>query len=294
MKALHGKSRPARRLKIFWKRNYAILLTGIFLLVIGCYALHIEPRLRKIREIEFSSPAVTGDVDGLTIAFVADIHLNELQMQELPETIEIINQRKADIILLGGDFVNGNGTGPDAQVLIKYLQKLSAPLGVYAVPGNHDVRRGIEPVKAAFAGSHIKLLQDQNVIIDAGRGRRFNLIGLDYHTNPHRQNDPQRIRQLIEPDMFNLVLTHTPADFKFMNDDVDLVLAGHTHGGQLNIPFLGSVINPAIGRKYNYGLIREGRKSMYVTCGLGSAYAPARLAMRPEIVFITLKNQPEK
>ena len=294
MKDLHKRSRPVRRLKIFWKRNYATVIVGSILLAIGVYALRIEPNRVKVREIEFTSPAVTEDVDGLTIAFISDIHIHPDRIQQLEKAIELVDQRQADIILLGGDFVNGNGSGPDAKVLMRYLEKLSAPYGVYAIPGNHDVRRGIEPLRQAFAESHIKLLQDQNIVIELADGKRFNLIGLDYHLNPHKQLDPQRFSQLVKKDMFNLVLTHTPAEFEALDDNADLVLAGHTHGGQLNIPLFGSVINPAIGRKYNYGLIRDGRKSMYVSCGLGSAYTPARLAMTPEVVFITLKIQPEK
>ena len=95
--------------------------------------------------------------------------------------------------------------------------------------------------------------------------------------------------------MLNIAMCHTPQDFPYLPEGIALTLAGHTHGGQLNIPLLGSLINPSrYGRKYSYGRIVENGKVMYVTSGLGSAYTQARLFMPPEIVLITLKSKPEK
>ena len=95
--------------------------------------------------------------------------------------------------------------------------------------------------------------------------------------------------------MLNVVLTHTPEDFPFLPEQSHLILAGHTHGGQIHIPLLGSAINPpGYSRKYSYGRIEKDQKTLLVTSGLGSAYTQARFCMKPEIVLITLKSRNKK
>ena len=91
--------------------------------------------------------------------------------------------------------------------------------------------------------------------------------------------------------MLNIVLTHTPEDYNYLPSNSHLILAGHTHGGQLHIPFLGSVINPpGYSRSFSYGEIKQNSNTMFVSCGLGSAYTPARFCMKPEVVFVTLRS----
>ena len=95
--------------------------------------------------------------------------------------------------------------------------------------------------------------------------------------------------------MLNVVMTHTPEDFPFLPENANLVLSGHTHGGQLHIPLLGSVINPpGYSRFENYGWVKKDGKSMYISCGLGSAYTQARLFMKPELLIIKLKKANKK
>ena len=265
------------------------------LLVAYYCALYREPGLLKVVKWEFASPEIPGKLDGFRIALIADIHANNHSINLLNDAIEKINSLHADLVLLAGDFVNGNGAGVNINHLVKALKKLSAPCGVYGVPGNHDYRYGIASLKKNFADTHVKLLFDQQTFIESAGGGVFNLIGLDYKDNPHERFDRSRSRNLRQKGMFNLFLTHTPEDFLYIDDDNVLVLAGHTHGGQLYIPGLGSVVNPPrYGRKFTYGVIQHNRKTMFISSGMGSAYTQGRMFMRPEIVIITLKSLHKK
>ena len=287
---MSNNTRKSRLLRLFLRRNFATLTVLPLLLVLVVYACIIEPNSLAVNTHTFEHPAISANINGTTVVFVSDLHVRTRDLPKLEKLVDEINKLKPDLILLGGDFVNGSGECASASELVARLQKLSAPLGVYAVPGNHEYRRNIEEIFNAFGNSHIKMLPDHNVLLQTANGGVINLVGLDYQTNPHRRQDSKRLEKLFSKEHFNLVLTHTPEDFEYLSDQAHLVLAGHTHGGQITIPLLGSVINPYFGRKLNYGWKKSGNKTMFVSCGINSAYQTARLGMKPEIVVIKLQS----
>ena len=185
MKKNNQKSYIRRRLRLFWRRNYALPIALLLVFGLYFYMLKIEPNQLRITQWTFSAASVPPELDNFRIAFAADIHLNNRQLKHLPAITGTLNALQADLILLGGDYVNGNGRGPGIKELMPFLEKLSAPCGVFAIPGNHEYKRGIKEIKHAFADSHIQLLLDNNVKISAPGGGKFNLVGLDYHNNPH-------------------------------------------------------------------------------------------------------------
>lgn len=295
MEKSSSKSYCLRRLRLLVKRHYAIVLSSAILAGIFFYAVKVEPTLRRITRLEFADEQIPSELDGLKIAFAADLHVTYEGSNALSDIVQAINREQCDLILLGGDFINGNGRGPLMTTLMPTLEKLQAPLGVYAITGNHEYQRGIDAFKDAFANSHLRLLIDDRITLQLANGTSFNLIGLDYTANPHRRSDPQRMQELFSNKGFNITLCHTPEDFPFLPDNAHLTFSGHTHGGQLNLPLLGSIINhPGYGRKLSYGKVRDKNKTLFVTAGLGSAYTQARLFMRPEIMILTLKSTAKK
>ena len=293
------KSYFIRRMRLFWSRNYATLIAVVFFAGAAYWALHIEPDRLRITEIEFSHEKITPELDGTVIAFAADLHCNTRRLKLWQKVVNYLNNRN-DItaILLGGDLINGNNRGLKIQPVLENIKKLNASDRVCSIPGNHENRYhpgSMQAITQAYQQSGIKLLRDSGVIISNTRNGRFNLIGVDFMTNPHYRNDTKRIKHLFHNDELNIVLTHTPEDFAFLPENAHLVLAGHTHGGQFNIPLLGSVINPpGYKRHENYGLVKENGKTMFITCGLGSAYTQGRLFMPPELVIIKLKMPNKK
>lgn len=288
-------SRRSRLLRIFWKRNFAVLLTVPLFAAAMLYAVLIEPEQCAVTYRVYSSNAVPAELDGFRLVFAADIHAKDQHIPRLQKIVDQINSLQPDLILLGGDFVNGNGkcTAPDE--LLDTLKKLSAPYGVYAVPGNHDYRYGIELVEEAFKKSPIRLLRDEKLLIKTVGNCEFSLVGLDYQLNPHQRVNQKRLTDLLSGNQLNLVVTHTPVDWEHLPDNAALTLAGHTHGGQINLPFLGSLINPqGYGRNLSYGEKYSGNKTLFITSGLNSAYNRARFCMKPEILAVTLKSPDKK
>lgn len=295
----HKKLYFIRRLRLFWKRNYAAIIVFLFLGAIAHYAVNIEPDNLRVTEYTFYHEKVTPELDGTILAFAADLHCNSRRLKLWKKVANIINSRNdISAFLLGGDFVNGNNRGLPLDDVLKNLKMLKNTKNIFSVPGNHEYRYrhgGIKAITAAFKQHDLKFMQDESCVIQNDRGGKFNLVGLDFMTNPHDRRNRNRTRKLFSNDMLNVVLTHTPEDFAFMPDNAHLTLAGHTHGCQINIPFLGSVINPpGYSRFRNYGTVSENNRLMYITCGLGSAYTQARLFMEPELVIIKLKMANKK
>ena len=292
------KSYFIRRLRLIGKRNYAILIVLPVIAALGFYALRIEPESLRIAEYTFQHEKVTPELDGTVIAFAADLHANQRRHKLWKKVTDFLNSCDKNMpILLGGDLVNGNGKGLLIEDVLKNLAMLKNPSRIYTVPGNHEYRLygKLDAVNQAFTAYNLVLMRDTNTVITTPGGGKFNLVGIDFMTNPHKRVDRSRTAGLLRSDMLNVVLTHTPEDFPFLSEKAHLVLAGHTHGGQINIPFLGSMINPpGYSRKYSRGRVKESGKTMIVSSGLGSAYTQARFCMVPEIVFITLKSANKK
>lgn len=299
MSETEKKSYFIRRMRIFCKRNYATVIALLLLGGLYFYTHKIEPDQLKITEYDFYHEKVTPELDGVVIAFVSDIHATERRIPLWQKAMNAINQTpNVEAILLGGDLINGNSRGIKIDELLNTFSYLKNPSVVFSVSGNHEYRYrhgGIKAIRNAFNKHGFKLMQDDNIVITTANGSKFNLIGLDFMTNPHDRINQKRTEKLFREDMLNIVLTHTPEDFPFLPEKAHLSLVGHTHGGQLHIPLLGSVIKPpGYPRKYSYGKIKENNKTMFVTSGLGSAYTQARLFMKPEVVFITLKMANKK
>ena len=286
-----------RRSRLFFKRNYAWLIMFPALLLLLFYAAKVEPDRLTVREVTFEHPAIDEKLDGTVIAFFADIHYTPRRVALVDRVIESIHKRNADVVLVGGDLINGGGRNRKLGIkdILQKLEDIKVPSGIYFIPGNHEYRRNFNPIRRAFAEKGKNLLLDKAEIVTNSRGGKFNLIGLDYKPNPHDRQKTERSSKLINNDLFNVALAHTPEDFPFLDKRIPLVLTGHTHGGQIHIPGLGSLIRtPWYDRKYSRGLVVENGSTLLVTTGLGSAYTEARLFTPPEIIYITLKTLRKK
>jgi predicted MPP superfamily phosphohydrolase len=171
-------------------------------------------------------------------------------------------------------------------VLGPLLKDFHAPLGVYSVLGNHDwwyngakVRRGLEE-------NGIKVLDNEVTKIERD-GSTFWLAGLaDLWTRPQRIE--QTIGEIPAGETI-IALTHNPDIFPRMPQRVPLLLAGHTHGGQVQFPFIGSVIEPSnFGQRYVEGHVYENGHHLFVTTGIGTSIVPVRFGVPPEIVLLTI------
>ena len=242
--------------------------------------------------------------DGLRVAQLTDFHSGALVPATLLRRgIGLIKEAKPDLILLTGDFVTGATLFGGGRLghfkpgylnaLLSELEGLDAPLGVFAVLGNHDFWSGKEATAAIIAGLNqigVRVLRNEYVRLER-KGAGLILAGVDDYWEPSCKL-AATVRDM--PDEVCLLLSHNPD----INEDVDasgiridLILAGHTHGGQIVLPLVGAPYLPsASGQKYRAGLVRDGDRLTYISRGLGLFFVPLRLNCPPEVTILTLRS----
>jgi predicted MPP superfamily phosphohydrolase len=168
------------------------------------------------------------------------------------------------------------------------LKDLHAPLGVYSVLGNHDWWYGGMRVRSGLEKNGIKVLENESAQIDA-RGTSFRLVGFaDLWTRPQRINDALAGVPEGQP---VIGLTHNPDIFPNVPPRVQLLLAGHTHGGQVRFPIIGPVVESSkYGDRWVRGHVIEDNHHLFVTTGIGTSIIPVRFGVTPEIVLLTVKS----
>ena len=230
-------------------------------------------------------------LQGLRIAVLADLHIGSPfnGLARLDEIVAQTNAQQPDLILLAGDYViqgvvGGNFIAPEEA--FPKLSELRAPLGTFAVLGNHDWWLDPVRVREGLENAGIVVLEDRATLIDAA-GRRFWLGGIsDFWEGPH---DVARMLADIEDDGPLVAFTHNPDVFADTPARIDLLIAGHTHGGQVKIPFDGRPIVPSrYGDRYAYGLIVENGRRLFVSSGIGTSILPVRFLVPPEISILEL------
>jgi len=222
---------------------------------------------------------------GLRIVQISDIHHGLfLPEQWLAEAVQQTNRLRADIIVLTGDFVTYSRANiePAAEI----LSRLRARYGVLAVLGNHDFRVGADAVTSALRRKHIEVLRNQHVAIQFG-GSSLYVAGVDDYGYGA---DVRRAVRGIPRDSATVLLAHNPRIIHLASrHGVSLVLSGHTHGGQVNLPLLGTVYGRSPERlRYKIGWDRLGPTQIYVNRGIGTIVLPWRLRCPAEITHLEL------
>jgi predicted MPP superfamily phosphohydrolase len=236
----------------------------------------------------------------LTITVIADLHAGgpNMGVEHIRRVVDTANPLKSDLIVILGDyfathrFVTEKVPHP---VWAAELARLQAPLGVWAIYGNHDWWYDIDGVRSALAKVGIPVLENDAVLLGQG-SNRFWLAGIGDqiayrlgHNQFRGVDDLPGTLARIRTDDPVILLVHEPDIFPNVPDRVALTLAGHTHGGQLRLPFIWPAFVPsAYGSRFAYGHIVEDGRHMVVSGGLGTSIVPARLGVPPEIVRIQL------
>jgi uncharacterized protein len=277
-----------RRL-IFGVIRLALVAVAI-LFATSVYAQGVEPRWFAIKTIDVKLAGLDPAFEGYKIVQLTDLHARSAIMNRaaLEKVAQLANQQQPDLIALTGDYIT-RGADKSEAMLTNAFKQLKAKDGVVAIMGNHDRGEDSAPLERAFATSNIKLLNNAVHSIDR-QGSLLNIAGVD-DVWFHRANLPQTIAQLPNTGA-NILLAHEPdfgdiaaASFRF-----ELQLSGHSHGGQIVLPFAPRV-TPPWGRKYINGLYQIGVMQLYVSPGVGTTGPPkARFNCRPEISVIVLHH----
>jgi len=228
----------------------------------------------------------------LCVAYLSDLHLGSHagDVARLEAIVAEAAQFEPDLALHGGDFVNmqpfGGGRVPP-HVTATILARLTAPCGRFAVLGNHDYTYGPRAVADALRENGITVLDDEVASVEH-EAHALHILGIpDAHATSARGLD--LIRSLsAQP---TLVLAHDPAWFAYLPPGPHLMLAGHTHGGQVRLPGIGVVFNASKAPlRWSHGLVNEGGRQLYVTAGLGTSGVPLRIGVPPEYAVLDING----
>jgi uncharacterized protein len=261
-----------------------IAVMGIGLgVVAGGYVNALHLRLRTI-EIDIDKPAGAG-LRNLNIAMASDIHLGTVMgSRRLERIVGRLNALEPDIVLLPGDIVDESVSRAEEEKMISCLGSIQAPLGVFSVPGNHEVYGGLEKNLEYLRRGGVRVLQDEAVLV----GGAFVLAGRKDPTVLQSKERRMSIREILEktgadPKLPIILLDHQPVRLmEAVDAGIDLQLSGHTHAGQL---FPLNLINKIIWEKH-WGYLRKGKTQYYISCGVGTWGPPVRTGSIPEIVRI--------
>lgn len=241
----------------------------------------------QISEVKIPVPGLPKDLDGLRIVQVTDIHLSPfLSEQEFARAIDMANETRAHLALVTGDLITRRGDPLDA--CIRQLARLRAEAGVLGCLGNHEVYSRTEQY-VAVQGQRIGIdfLRMQARLLQFGNAK-INFAGVDYQRM--HSNYLAGAGRLIVPGVLNVLLSHNPDVFPVAAaQGYDLTIAGHTHGGQVNVELLHQNLNVArYFTSYVRGLYQDGKSSIYVSSGIGTIGVPVRLGAPPEVSLLHL------
>ena len=293
----------------------ATYIAGAVPFVGSLYGFAVERLHFRVERVEIPIPDLPVALDGLRIGQLSDIHIGGyMSREQVRRAVEMANEMTPEFFVFTGDFITGRGD--PLGDCIEELAQLRAPLGVWGCNGNHEIYAGVEDTAARlFQQAGMRILRSENVEL-AWRGERFNLLGVDYQrsTGIGRVAPPMLVGVedgLMRPQMPNILLSHNPnAFYRAAEMGIDLTLAGHTHGGQIQVEILDSRLNPArFFTKFVAGLYSQpiglaggtlgasaddgvtGRIAhLYVNRGLGTIGTPIRIGSPPEITLLVLRR----
>lgn len=246
----------------------------VLFIIFVIYLTVVEPNILTVKRIEIKNEKMKG----LRIVFASDFHFKPFERHRLARIVKKINEQNPDVIFLGGDYVNGHKKGNtlDIETIAEGLGTLKSKYGTFAVMGNHDGWQGKKDIIEAFEAVGITVLENSS------RGlERFSVAGVE----DLQTGNPDIAKALRGVNSPVILLSHTPDVIEDVPEEVDLLLSGHTHGGQV-VLFKPLTVPSKYGTKYAYGLFEARGGKMFVSKGLGTSILPLRFNCLPEIVVV--------
>jgi predicted MPP superfamily phosphohydrolase len=274
----------------------AIALTGG--VAVATDGVLIEPNQPKLVRLEIPLPRCPQAFDGMTILQLSDIHYDHhFSVVPLRRALTMVRDLRPDLIVITGDFItippfndyfhNAKPAAAAIDPCAQLLRELHAPLGVFAILGNHDVDSDPQRIIAALHSANIPVLRNDSVPLERFSARLW-LAGVDDLGSG--KPDMNATLKSVPKEEAVVLLSHEPdyAD-EVARYPVDLQLSGHSHGGQIRLPFLGAPWLPDGAKKYPWGIRTIGPLTLYTNAGLGTIRVPVRLNCPPEITLFTLR-----
>ena len=262
---------------------FIILLVLIFL-----YARYLGTKGLIVKEYKVESSKITDNYHGLKIVHISDIHYGStINENELDKIVTEVNKLKPDIVVLTGDLID---EGADKNILIEYLKKINATIGKYGVNGNHDSENVLEDCGVTYLENDYNLIYNSTEsIIISGITSSYNENDIDYKTKKF----DEYIGTLTDSKpIYSILLLHEPDYIDKLNtDNYDLILAGHSHGGQVRIPIITKYFLPNGSTKYYNDYYKVNNSDLFISSGLGTSKAKLRLFCKPSINFYRITKK---
>jgi uncharacterized protein len=259
----------------------------------------LEPNRPELVRLALALPRWPEALDNFKIAVLSDFHYDPVfSVHPLRSAIPIVNALQPDLIALTGDFVSVPLLGGSrrraayaAEPCARLLQQMKARLGLWAVMGNHDASTDPNLITSILRATGIQVLSNQSTPVEHANAR-FWLSGVDDVLE--QDSDLDSALANVPNDEPTILLAHEPdyADY-VARHPVDLQISGHSHGGQVRLPFLPPFYEPPLARKYIAGLYKVGPLTLYTNRGLGTIGVPIRFDCPPEITLITVRSNPQ-
>jgi predicted MPP superfamily phosphohydrolase len=280
-----------------WKL-WSVIAVVSLVWALGVRAFLWEPATLEVRRVEVASRAWSGP--SLRIGVISDTHTDgpHVGIARLESIIARMNAERPDVVVLLGDFIGGHGASSERSegerreiaAGLAAFSKLKAPLGVWAVLGNHDWWYDGAAVESGLIAGGVQVLENSRARIPR-EGGAFWIGGLaDYES---RRAQPSYGATLVgvPADEPVIVMSHWPDPFAVAPARVALTLAGHSHCGQVNLPILGRVVHVSPGaERWPCGLYEDRGGWLYVSGGIGTSILPVRFGQPPEIAVVTLRG----
>ncbi len=279
------------------KKKIIISLIIIVLLSLISYYLYYEDNTLQVSNYIVTSDRVPEEFNNYKIVQISDFH-NTKSKKLHNSLVKEISSIKPNIIVITGDFIDGNRT--DINTSINLIKDIKDIAPIYYVTGNHEAStESYSKLQEELINNNVNILDNKIVLLE-NNNAQINLIGLDdpvFSWDTYR-DDKTIIKDNLkmvtyDKNNFTILLSHRPEQIdNYAEENFDLVLSGHAHGGQIRIPFLGGLVAPNQGflPKYTSGLYEQDDTKMIVSRGIGNSVFPFRINNRPELVVIALQK----
>ena len=279
-------------------KKIIIVLIIIILVISSCllYSRFLATKGLKVKEYKVVNNKITDSYHGLKIVHLSDVHYGStINEKELNNIVDKINEIKPDIVVLTGDLID-NRLSFDKDIIIKYLSKIEAKLGKYAVSGNHDIP--IDDYNYIIKESGFLSLDNKYELIYSKSNEPIIISGIGYGEEDigiKTEQFDKYISELKADDIkpiYSILLVHEPDTVDNLDlNKYDLVLSGHSHGGQVRLPFIGKLYTPEGAKNYYDEYYKINNTDLYISSGLGTSMYKFRLFNKPSFNFYRITNK---
>ncbi len=279
------------------KKITTFILISITIISIFCIYLYYENNFLKVSNYIISNEKIPSDFNKYKIIQISDFH-NTNSKKLTNDLVKKIEKNQPNLIVLTGDLIDANKTGIDTA--INFIARINEFAPIYYVTGNHEASTSsYDVLEEKLISNKVTILDNKAEIIKINNSE-INLIGINdpKFTSNSYITDSTIVNDSLKPieydnTNFSILLSHRPELFDtYVENNIDLVLTGHAHGGQIRIPFIGGLVAPNQGLfpKYTSGKFVKNKTTMIISRGIGNSIVPYRINNRPEMVVITLRG----